>query len=218
MKTILCFGDSNTWGWNASCVDENGNPTRFGFDTRWPGILQRELGSDYRIIEEALNGRTTAFDDPFFTMRNGLAVLPMLLETHTPIDLLIIMLGGNDTKRMYNMSPGEIAYALELLVIAAVKRYSGGEPPKILIIAPPHNPEGIAKGKFGFVFGSESATKSRALSQEYKSVAQNQGCFFLDAHIAGAVIDGEDQVHMGESGHAALGKAVAQKVIDIFES
>ena len=216
MKTILCFGDSNTWGWNAARIDANGNPARFDFDTRWPGILQRELGPGFRVVEEALNGRTTAFDDPLFPMRNGLAVLPMLLETHAPIDLLVIMLGGNDTKRMYNMSPGEIAFALDLLVGAASVRYAGGEPPKVLIIAPPHNPEGIATGKFGFVFGDEAASKSRALAREYEITARNRGCFFLDAHEAGAAIDGEDQVHMSESGHAALGKAVTRKVLDIL--
>jgi lysophospholipase L1-like esterase len=87
MKTILCFGDSNTWGF---CPDGTG---RFEWEARWPGILQRELWGYARVIEEGLNARTTVFDDPVegvYVCRNGSRHLPLLLETHRPIDLVII--------------------------------------------------------------------------------------------------------------------------------
>ena len=90
MRTILCFGDSNTWG------DPPGGNGRFAWHERWTGILQSSLGDGFRVIEEGLCGRTTCFDDPFSPNRNGLAYLTVALETHCPLDLLIIMLGTND--------------------------------------------------------------------------------------------------------------------------
>ena len=90
MKTILCFGDSNTWGYNP----ENGQ--RFGPEERWTGILRNSLGEDYRVIEEGLNGRTTLWDDPIAGFKNGLDYLMPCLESHMPFDLITIMLGTND--------------------------------------------------------------------------------------------------------------------------
>ena len=92
MKTILCFGDSNTWGFN--CLDlQDDLPFRFDFQTRWTGILSATLGSQFRIIEEGLNGRTTVFDDPLLEHRSGKEYLAPCLESHSPLDLVILMLG-----------------------------------------------------------------------------------------------------------------------------
>src|SRR3954462_1773041 len=98
MKTIVCFGDSNTWGYDPA---SNG---RFGPTNRWTGVLQTALGSDYRVIEEGLNGRTTTVDDPIHDHRNGRHYLPPCLESHAPFDLVTIMLGTNDLKARFNSS------------------------------------------------------------------------------------------------------------------
>ena len=113
MRTILCFGDSNTWG------DPPGGNGRFAWHERWTGILQDSLGNGFRVIEEGLCGRTTCFDDPFSPNRNGLAYLTVALETHCPLDLLIIMLGTNDLKANFNLSAFDISRGAASLLVAA---------------------------------------------------------------------------------------------------
>ena len=90
MTAILCYGDSNTWGYQASTQE------RLGRWDRWPGVLQRELGDDVHVIEEGQNGRTTVFDVPFEPNRNGLTFLPVALQTHAPLDVVVIDLATND--------------------------------------------------------------------------------------------------------------------------
>lgn len=90
MTAVCCYGDSNTWGYEASTED------RLQRWRRWPGVMQRELGDDVHVIEEGLNGRTTVFEDPFEPGRNGMAHLPVVLKTHAPLDLVVIWLGTND--------------------------------------------------------------------------------------------------------------------------
>jgi lysophospholipase L1-like esterase len=217
MKTILCFGDSNTWGWDADNIDrETGLAGRFPWNVRWPGVMREILGGEYMVIEDALNGRTTAFNDPLFPKRSGLETLPTALECHAPVDLLILMLGGNDTKRMYNMSPGEITFGLDLLIQSASVRYAGGPPPRLLVICPPAMSEGVASGKFGFVFGDKAAQKSRELIPLYKEAARTRKCHCLDANECGATIGTTDYVHMTSSGHTLLGEAAAMTVKAIF--
>ena len=98
MKTVLCYGDSNTWGYIG------GTGERFAPEVRWPGVLQAALGGAYRVIEEGLNGRTTVFDDSIEEGRNGETYLRPCLQTHAPIDLVILMLGTNDLKRRFSLS------------------------------------------------------------------------------------------------------------------
>ena len=217
MKTILCFGDSNTWGWDADNIDkQTGLANRFSFKERWPGIMQGILGSDFRVIEDALNGRTTSFDDPLLPHRNGLTALPLSLECHTPIDLLILMLGGNDTKIVYNASAGLITDAMDLLIQAASVRYAGGIPPKILLLCPPVMENGVATAIYGYEFGPEASKKSIELVPLYKALAKKRGCFVLDVNETGAKIGDTDYVHMKVKDHEMLGKAVAGKVKEIF--
>jgi lysophospholipase L1-like esterase len=103
VKTILCYGDSNTWG----CIPLTGPqpPRRYGPARRWPGVLRRELGDGYWIVEEGLNGRTTVWDDPLEPFRSGKELLVPCLMTHEPIDLVIVMLGTNDLRSRYLLNP-----------------------------------------------------------------------------------------------------------------
>ena len=114
VKTIMCYGDSNTWG----CIPLTGPqpPRRYGPAQRWPGVLRRELGDGYWIVEEGLNGRTTVWDDPLEPFRSGKELLVPCLMTHQPIDLVIVMLGTNDLKGRFGVGARDIAAGAGLLL------------------------------------------------------------------------------------------------------
>lgn len=201
MKTILCFGDSNTWG------DPPGGIGRFDFEIRWPGRLQLELGDSYRVVEEGLCGRTTVYDDPFVSDRNGAKHLPILLESHAPISLLILMLGTNDLKAVFNLSPFLIGKGMEHLV--GIARKSELPIEEILVVSPPHiNRTGNLETGLTF---EGAIPKSKELAQYYQYVAAQFGVRFFDAATVAeaSVIDG---VHIDEAGHAALAKAIAGEI------
>ena len=207
MKTILCYGDSNTWG------DPPGGLGRYEWGVRWPSRMQHLLGSGYRVVEEGLCGRTTAFDDPLWKNRNGLTFLPIALETHSPIDLLIIMLGNNDVKVRFNQTPFSIGQGLAQLVIEAKK----SEPPigEILIVSPPH----VSRtGNLETALAFEGAIqKSKELAQYYQYIASQYGVKFFDAAtvVTTSVIDG---VHFDEENHKNLSEAITGQVESIFGS
>ena len=133
MKTIVCYGDSNTWGYDPVSQD------RLSITQRWTGVLAQELGAGYRVIEEGLGGRTTVWDDPIEGYKNGKGYLIPCLETHKPIDLIIIMLGTNDLKKRFSVSAYDIANGAGVLVDVVQKSASGprGAVPQILLMAPP---------------------------------------------------------------------------------
>src|SRR5437867_8271019 len=113
MRSVLCYGDSNTWG----CVPLDGPepPRRFAPDERWPGVLRRELGDGWWVVEEGLSGRTTVWDDGLEPFRNGRAFLLPTLLSHQPLDVVVVMLGTNDLKRRFGVSAREIAEGAGLL-------------------------------------------------------------------------------------------------------
>ena len=119
MKSILCYGDSITWGYNPS------DGTRFSFGDRWPGILRTELGESYRVIEESVPGRTTNLDSPYLPDRNGRKSLPLALECHMPIDLFILMLGTNDLWKALGLSASDIAASCMSLIWTVQKAMGG---------------------------------------------------------------------------------------------
>jgi lysophospholipase L1-like esterase len=212
MKTILCFGDSNTWGYRP---DGTG---RFEWEVRWPGILQRELSGFARIIEEGLNARTTVFDDPVegvFVCRNGSRHLPVLLETHRPIDLVTIFLGVNDLKRRFGAAPFDIAQGAGELVGIVNRSVTGpeGRSPKTLLICPP--PVKVLNVFAGLFEGA--IAKSSDLAAHYAWQAGRLGCCFLDA---GEVVSlsPEDGIHLDADAHRMLGVKVAELARSILGS
>ena len=132
MKTILCFGDSTTWGY---CPEAGG--ARLSEEERWPRLLERELGCEYRVIEEGLNGRTTAFEDAIRPYRSSLPYIVPCLESHAPVDLLILMLGTNDCKVRYHVSAREITDGLEVLLQKIYSHYRYMPPAPAVLVMPP---------------------------------------------------------------------------------
>jgi len=208
MKSIVCYGDSNTWGADPA---RNG---RFDHQTRWTGVMARLLGDDYRVIEEALNGRTTIVDDPIRPNRNGLTYLLPCLESHHPFDLVTIMLGTNDLKQRFNRTAADIGESVSLLAeMARNTPFGPGDAnPKVLIICPP--PVARLTDYDGMFAGA--VEKSRELARYYELAATWAGCEFLNAgdYIRSSDLDG---IHFEASEHAKLGQAVAGKVREMLE-
>lgn len=215
MKHILCFGDSNTWGFVPESIMES-HPRRHAHNVRWTGVLARELGAGFRILEEGQNGRTTVHDDPFALVRNAKAVLPALLESHKPLALVILMLGTNDLKNVFGVSPSEIATGAKWIAqsILSSDAGTGNKPPRLLLMCPPvvgelsHLPDLEAKL-------SNATTRSRELPKHYEAVAAALGCSYLNTQeiVTPSVIDG---IHLDAAAHEKLGLAIAAKVKSLF--
>jgi len=207
VKTILCYGDSNTWGY----VPASGE--RFPEDVRWPGVLARELGGGFRVIEEALNGRTTVRDDPVEEDKNGKDYLRPCLESHRPLDLVIVALGVNDLKARFFASASDVADGAGVLVSIAQRSGTApdGGPPAVLLAAPP--PVGRLTELAEMFAGA--GEKSKEFARQYRRVAQKYGCGLLDAGelVRPSDLDG---IHLEAGEHRKLGEAAATRVKEMF--
>ncbi|HZQ15632.1 MAG TPA: GDSL-type esterase/lipase family protein [Gaiellaceae bacterium] len=186
MKTIVCFGDSNTWGYAPGS-----NHGRLPREARWPVRLQRALGGQFEVIAEGLNGRTAAVESPVEDGRNGLPYFLPCLRSHKPVDLVVVYLGTNDVELL---SHELVARSVGRLVKLA--RHSETGPglgaPEVLVVCPPPF-EGHELGPF------------------YAAECAELGCELLD--LAGVVSYSEqDPWHLDEAGHAALAVAVEERV------
>lgn len=211
-KHIVCFGDSNTHGYCAVPSDCADGGARFNEEERWTCLLQKALGDEYLVIEEGLSGRTTVFDDPLHECMAGLDVIYSTLMTHEPVDLLIIMLGTNDTKDRLGANAACIGIGMERLVMKSksTMAWKDGKP-NILVIAPPHIGEGLNRIPEGEAMGLTCAEKSRGLAEKYAQVCKNQGCAFLDAQGL-AEFNSYDCMHLTKKGHQQLAAKLAQLV------
>lgn len=203
MTTILVYGDSNSHG--TIPLQRLGQAARFAPQHRWPAVMADRLGPEIRVIDEGLPGRTTVHDDPIEGgARNGLAVLPAVLLSHAPLDLLVLMLGTNDLKSRFSITAWEIARAVERLVVTARTELPGLD---IMIIAPAPVRE---VGSLQDVFVGAEARQS-GLTAHLARVAETQGCGFVDAstHIEVSMVDG---VHWEAPAHVSFGTAMADLV------
>lgn len=201
MQSILCFGDSNTWGLNPR------DNSRFDDQTRWTRLLDdllRPFGK--RVIEEGLCGRTTQFHDWYRKNRCGLDAFPLLLESHSPLAGVVIMLGTNDCKTCFHASAEQIAGGVRQLVRQA--KHAGV--PEILVVSPIVLGHGVAQ--FDGEFNEDSVALSHRLKAAYASVAAEEGCRFLAASDV-AFPSLEDREHMNEDGHRALSEAVFRQLL-----
>jgi lysophospholipase L1-like esterase len=203
VKRILCFGDSNTWGYDPATQD------RFARNARWPGVLRNTLGAGYEIIEEGLNGRTTVWNDPIEGYKCGKDYLIPCLETHRPLDLVVILLGTNDLKKRFSLSAFDIAQGAGVLVRIVQQSAAGraGAAPPVLLLAPPP----VAKLTYFDQMFEGAEAKSQKLGFYYRQVAAELGCAFLDA--ATVIVSSDlDGIHFEAGEHRKLGEAVAQQV------
>ncbi|MCY6382463.1 SGNH/GDSL hydrolase family protein [Hoeflea prorocentri] len=210
MRTVLCYGDSNTHG-----QIPGGTPLdRFGLDTRWPGVLQRELGDGWHVIEEGLSGRTTVHDDPIEgAIKNGRTYLRPCMMSHAPLDVVVVMLGTNDLKARFGQPPSEVAMGMGCLIhdIKELAPGPGGNVPEIMIVAPPPMQDDIKEWSSIFAGAQE---KSHRLALEFEIMADSLEVHYFDA---GSIIecDPEDGFHLSGNAHKALGVSMAQEIVAI---
>lgn len=211
-KHIVCFGDSNTHGYCADPRDCADGGDRFNENERWTCLLQKALGEEYLVIEEGLSGRTTVFPDPLHECMSGLDAIYSCLMSHERVDLLIIMLGTNDTKERLGANASCIGIGMERLVAKAKTIPAWrDEKPNILVIAPPHIGEDLLKSDAGIPMGEGCPEKSRAIAPYYQALCQRQGCAFLDAEGIGE-FNQLDCMHLTRKGHADLAARLAELV------
>jgi lysophospholipase L1-like esterase len=206
MKTVLCYGDSLTWGYSAE------GPSRHPLGDRWPSVLQAALGNAVTVIPEGLNGRTTAYDDHTADAdRNGVRLLPTILATHAPLDLVIIMLGANDMKPFISGDAYGSKQGVERLVeIVRHHAYAfGAAVPQVLIVSPPVLSES-ADVDFAVMFDGGIA-ESKKLAGFYREVANQQGCGFFDAGTVARTTP-LDGLHLDAANTRAIGTALAPLV------
>lgn len=207
MKTVLCYGDSNTYGY----VPETG--MRYPRDIRYPGRLQMLLGDEYAVIEEGCNGRTTIHDDPIDGWKNGLDYLRPCLNSHKPIDIVILMLGSNDLKQTFHLTAEQIAEDAGILV-DVIKDFTSekqGFVPKIILVSPPEIGIGIKTSPFYGAFSEEAVGESKRFPENYKKVADSKGCIFFNA--AQCIYPSKvDSLHLTVEGHKALAEELCKVV------
>jgi lysophospholipase L1-like esterase len=206
-KRILCYGDSNTWGY----IPALGK--RHPVGVRWTSLLQEKLGNNYEIIEEGLNSRTTDLDDPKHIGKNGLAYFRPCLETHDPIDLIILMLGTNDMKERFNREPLRIAEGIEKL-LHAVKQFAEEEEtqmPKIILVSPPIIDETVESVKEKYMGGGE---KSKQLASLYKQIALKNGCKYID--VSKVVFPSKkDGYHLEQEQHKIIADLLYPLILEL---
>lgn len=209
MITVLCYGDSNTYGYNPA------NGMRYPEDIRWTGRLRNMLGKDYSVIEEGCNGRTTIFDDPVEGWKNGLGYLRPCLNTHKPIDFVIMMLGSNDLKEVFHATPKEIAEGAAALVqvIQEFTEEKQGFVPKIILVSPPHIGEGIRNSVFYESFRENAICRSKELSGYYRKVAEKYNCIFFDS-ARYVEASKEDSLHLTPEAHKKLAEELYNVVME----
>lgn len=208
-KHILCFGDSNTHGYCAESFDCADGGERFNEEERWTCLLGKQLGEKYLILEEGLGGRTSVYQDPLTEGMCGLDVLFPIMMSHEPLDLMIIMLGTNDTKERFGVTPECIGVGIERLINKAktIPAWKDNQP-NILLIAPPHILDEMCSGPFYGIMGAGCVEKSRELAHVYKAVAKRTGCYFLDAEGI-AEFNKTDGMHLTRKGHDSLASHLA---------
>lgn len=215
-KHIVCFGDSNTHGYCAEPQDCADGGDRFNETERWTCLLQNALGDEYLVLEEGLSGRTTVFSDPLHECMSGLDAIYSCLMSHEPVDLLIVMLGTNDTKERLGANAACIAIGMERLLCKAksIPAWKDGRP-NILVICPPHIGEGLYNVPEGVPMGRGCPEKSRELAACLAPVAARQGCAFLDAEGL-AEFNPHDCMHLTRRGHAQLADVLAPLVKELL--
>ena len=210
---ILCYGDSNTWGYISGSDHQ-----RYGIGERWTSILKELLGNNFEIIEEGLNSRTLTSNDtrPGKEGKNGYEYLLPCLDTHDPIDLVILMLGTNELKITYNKTPKEIGKMLEDYFVKTIlnrKSQCKNTYPKLLIITPPIVNENVEYKKEDNKYKG-ATKKSQELNNIYKEIANKYNCYFLSNEN---LETGTDGVHLTKESHKLLASKLKEIINKIYQ-
>lgn len=202
MKTILAYGDSLTYGSNP-----RPDGLRHAYENRWPTVLEQGLGGNARLVAEGLGGRTTAFDDGSASSdRNGARILPVLLDTHKPLDIVILMLGSNDLKPAIHGRAITASFGIRKLMQVVRGHFvqPGDVMPKLLIVSPPHIVP-TRHAEMGVHFGGDAGiAESKLLAGFYRTRAAEYGAEFFDAADV-AHADPLDGVHLDPANTRAIG-------------
>lgn len=213
MKTIVCFGDSNTYGCDTSPAAQGLPLARYDENTRWTGVLQNLLGSEYKVIENGLNGRTTVFDDAVDCARNGLSALDIVFKTNDPIDLFVIMLGTNDLRDQFAGCAFITFQGMQRLLmrLEGLIKYSINPNTKILLLSPP-NIVAVPGNSMGYK--TEWIEERKQLPVFYSMLAGMFGCSFADT--AKWAEPGPDGIHLDPEGHKIFAEKMAELVRSII--
>jgi lysophospholipase L1-like esterase len=206
IRTLLCYGDSNTWGLDPA------TQCRFPREVRWPGRLQNALGADWHVVEEGLNGRTTTLDSALLKGRNGLDYLLPCLDSHAPLDAVIISLGTSDLAHRYGMTATDIARAagrLASLVAVSGAGHEGASPLPILACPPLLGETDWNEDWAG------AAEKAALLGDRFATVAARLGLEMIDLGSV-ARCSAVDGIHLDAEGHAAIASLVERTLRRLF--
>lgn len=204
MKKILCFGDSNTYGY----IPNNG--ARYDKNTRWTGVLSLLSHGKFEIIENGCNNRTAFAANPAGKIFTGYEILPELLTDD--FDAVVLAIGINDTQFLYNLSSIEIASGVEKLInIVKVKSPQA----KILLVAPSILTDDVLNGNFACLFDRTSIEKSRQLPLLYKKIAEKQNIKFLDLNSV-AKTSSLDGLHYAPEQHLKIAQAIFTILSELF--
>lgn len=208
---ILCYGDSNSWGW----VPGKLGTERFDEHTRWPQVLQKQIDG-HQVIEDCLGARTTSFADTRegFPLRNGLETLPISLETHGPIDIVIVMLGTADCKPLFAKTPQQITDGLSRLIetCRSFKPINNIRPSHILVIAPPIIKDST---ELASKLYPECTPKTAELVPLYAELSRCTDCLFLDSNEY-VQVDEQEGIHITAESHQQLGATVAKTITPLL--
>lgn len=208
MKRILCYGDSLTWGYDPE------KRVRIDPEYRWTGVLADMLRGEAVVIEEGQNGRTIATDDPAEGEKNGIRYIVPCLESQSPLDIMVLMLGTNDLKRKFNYCASDVACEMErfLQKVTAHNIFKMQGNMKILLVSPPHVGENIRESWLGDSFGYERAREvSMKLAPLYADLADRYGAAFLDASKF-VTVSPADSIHLDATEQKKLGEAIFGKL------
>ena len=214
MVRILCYGDSNTYGYNPE------NTFRYPSDVRWTGRLSSLLGKNFEVIEEGLNNRTTALEPEGEPWRSGLYYLEPCLRSHIPINVFILMLGSNDMKKCFHQTADEIGEHIRQCITkirqVSAEKNPTGQPCKIILISPFLITDDIKKADYADEFGGDfSIDLSKQLALIYRQIAEEEDCVYLN----GAEITSPsemDGLHLDPEGHKKLAETLAEKLKVLF--
>jgi lysophospholipase L1-like esterase len=206
VRAVLCFGDSNTWG------NDPATGRRFPRDVRWPGRLQAALGDEWHVVEEGLNGRTATLDSPVAPGKNGLTYLEPCLDSHAPLDAVLIALGTNDLAERYGLTATDVARATARLAYVVSRSEAGidGRPPVPILVCPPR----VGETTWGEDWAGAPA-KSAVLPERFRAAAAEGGFELIDLGEVTRFSD-IDGIHLDAAGHGAVAELVERTLRRLF--